>query len=884
VLTKTGDGTLILTGDNNYSRGNIITGGPIGRTVIEDGTVVMGSVNALGNLLQNSTAGTVEIDSAGTLNVAANTFDYTRITASSTGAVTANGGTLYLDSNANLNNITLTGNITLNTGTGTATLSTSNSHTAGTIIPNTAILNNAGALGSSGNIVIAGGTLVFTAVNTTDYSARIYSDQSGDACNVNTNGQTVTFASTLPALNLVKQGAGTLVLTANNTNLFLLDIDGGLVQFSSLNNLGLVSGNPNHYPPCVVTLNGGGLQWASGSTTDASSEVVLGANGGTFDTNGNTVVFANPLGGSGSLTKTGTGFLRLTTQNTYTGGTTINSGVLALACPTSTHGAIGTAGAQITINSGNINLETDNALAGTSPYTDIVLTINSTGLLSTVNNTTQLPAVVMNGGSIETAAGGNSSVGNYIFTDGLSTPGTGKLSRIFGGYIVLPSAVTVGTGDSLQISSIIMGGNSLVKQGPGALVLTAANTYTGNTTVNAGLIEFNSASALGAATNTITLNGGGLRWATGTSTDISSRFAALGSSGGTLDTNGNNVTLGSIITGAGSITKAGNGTLKLTVLNTYTGGTAVNGGILEVAGPGGGIGAITGSLTINSGAEVLTDAIDAFGFSSNSTKVNSVTINGGTLVNAAPGNQGWGIAYALNGGSMSSNGGISSSTAASKFAFGNNTSVTVSPNTTASIAGRVDLRSDGGITNVNFTVGSGATLNVSAAITNSTSAVGLTELGTGTLVLTGANTYTGTTNVTAGTLAVRGSLSGTVNVSSGATLGGDGKIGGLATISDGGHIAPGFSSGALTFQQGLTLSGSANFDFQLGLSVSDLIVVSGGSLTGPASGLINTQPIQRRRLHRRHIQSHQLHQRRRRHYLEWLRLERHPTRHDHPRL
>ena len=111
-------------------------------------------------------------------------------------------------------------------------------------------------------------------------------------------------------------------------------------------------------------------------------------------------------------------------------------------------------------------------------------------------------------------------------------------------------------------------GGSLIKQGSGTLTLTGANTYTGGTTVTGGLINFAAANNFG--TGAITLNGGGLQWATGNTTDISARLAALGAGGGTFDTNGNNVTLRhGAISGSGGSTKTGAGTLTLAAANTY---------------------------------------------------------------------------------------------------------------------------------------------------------------------------------------------------------------------------------------------------------------------------------------------------------------------------
>ncbi|MGY8666835.1 autotransporter domain-containing protein [Bradyrhizobium sp. UFLA05-109] len=125
-------------------------------------------------------------------------------------------------------------------------------------------------------------------------------------------------------------------------------------------------------------------------------------------------------------------------------------------------------------------------------------------------------------------------------------------------------------------------GGSLVKIGTGMLTLSGVNTYGGGTTVNGGLINFNTASSFGSGT--ITLNGGGLQWASGTSTDISSRLTAIGSNGATFDTNGNNVSFGTGLSGAGGVTKTGDGTLTFLAANTYAGGTTINGGTLEVDG------------------------------------------------------------------------------------------------------------------------------------------------------------------------------------------------------------------------------------------------------------------------------------------------------------
>lgn len=136
-------------------------------------------------------------------------------------------------------------------------------------------------------------------------------------------------------------------------------------------------------------------------------------------------------------------------------------------------------------------------------------------------------------------------------------------------------------------------------------------------------------------------------------------------------------------------------------------------------------------------------------------------------------------------------------------------------------------------------VQAGTTLTLSGLISG---ANGFEKTGAGILALTSANTFSGGTVVSEGLLRVNnptgsGLGSGQVQVNSGGTLGGTGSIAGLTTIADGGHLAPGASPGTLTFTGGLTLEENAVLDFELG-TLSDLIRVSGGTLSGPASGLV----------------------------------------------
>src|SRR5207244_5992838 len=106
------------------------------------------------------------------------------------------------------------------------------------------------------------------------------------------------------------------------------------------------------------------------------------------------------------------------------------------------------------------------------------------------------------------------------------------------------------------------GGTSLTKSGVGIWFLPGVNSYSGGTFMNSGTLNFVSG-ALGSGTVTFTGNST-LQWAAANTQDISSQGLTSGSGViGTLDTNGNNVTFASPLTGLGGFNKIGLGTLTL---------------------------------------------------------------------------------------------------------------------------------------------------------------------------------------------------------------------------------------------------------------------------------------------------------------------------------
>src|SRR5258706_5391203 len=104
-------------------------------------------------------------------------------------------------------------------------------------------------------------------------------------------------------------------------------------------------------------------------------------------------------------------------------------------------------------------------------------------------------------------------------------------------------------GNPVSIAGVSDGGNALTKSGAGTVTLTGSNTYSGATTISGGTLSANSSTALGneSGTNTLIFNGGTLQ-AGGTITSPSGRTVTL-SAAGTIDTNGNNVSIAGVISG-----------------------------------------------------------------------------------------------------------------------------------------------------------------------------------------------------------------------------------------------------------------------------------------------------------------------------------------------
>ena len=185
--------------------------------------------------------------------------------------------------------------------------------------------------------------------------------------------------------------------------------------------------------------------------------------------------------------------------------------------------------------------------------------------------------------------------GAQFATDGYRVGGEAITTDTANTLIRVGDGAVDGASYTATIDSVIRGTGGLNKGDLGTLILTGDNTYSGGTTITSGTLQVAGDTNLGAADTGITFNGGTLKYGEAFDT---ARQVTLESGGGTFDTNGHDVSLLTEVEGNGQLTKTGKGSLTLTLDNTYTGGTTIEQGVLQL-GNGGDIGSIQGDVVDN---------------------------------------------------------------------------------------------------------------------------------------------------------------------------------------------------------------------------------------------------------------------------------------------
>lgn len=504
----------------------------------------------------------------------------------------------------------------------------------------------------------------------------------------------------------------------------------------------------------ALTVGGGGILVTTGmgsnNVTIAGGTLRGSSNRGLFISNYNTgggrlIIDSNIINNSNgnALTIGGGGFVRLNGNNSYTSGTYVFRGsTLSIAADS----ALGNGGGSVTVASASTT-SSSVTLAAAGPSTGAWVvgasllgstisaisgtTITLAGNASadiTANTTVAFstaPALSIDGGTLQ--ADGTFELRRTQPADASGVGGSPTSDRRIGlggggGTIEVTSGNTFTVTGAVS-SQTTRGFGALRKTGPGTLVLAGNNTYSGGTTVSAGTLRAGSSTALGASGATLTL-----------------------AAGATLQTNGQNVTVGGLATDAASIIENANavtGTLivnssqNITVPANLRNGSA---GLLQLTKQGSGALTLTaanthgGDTLLSTGAIILANSLAL----QNSSLNQQVATGGGLVFDASVSSR----AFAL--------GGLKNNNSLHTLALENN-AATPQP--------------------VALTVGGN---NRAGAYSGVLSGAGsLTKTGNATLTLSGANTYSGGTTVSSGTLALSGAGtpgSGPVVLAAGSTL------------------------------------------------------------------------------------------------------------------
>lgn len=412
--------------------------------------------------------------------------------------------------------------------------------------------------------------------------------------------------------------AGTVVINTNSPNPTVLGVSGPAVGTTGqliVGNLGGSTGNltiqngsaltsttivANPFvigsgagTTGIVTVTGAGSQW---TTSGSSIRVGSGGNGTLNIQNGGTVfapgVILGVSVGAGTLNISG-GTLETTNLGRASGGGTgqVNFDGATLRAGTNNNFFIaGFSAGDLNIAAGGLTVDTQafTVRAG-SEFSGVGgLTKTGTGTLTLQTANTYAGETVIQTGTLALGTNGSIAASSRVVANGTfnisGITGTGaSIQSLAGsGSVTLGAKNLTITNANDTFSGVISGTGALTLTG-GTQTLSGVNTYSGGTAISGGTLAVSSDAALGAAAGAVTFNGGALRALASFATNRTMNFTSVGGidvvAGAVLTVNGP-------MTGAGGLTKLGEGALLQNSVTGYLGGTVVAEGTLQAGAAG----------------------------------------------------------------------------------------------------------------------------------------------------------------------------------------------------------------------------------------------------------------------------------------------------------
>ena len=276
----------------------------------------------------------------------------------------------------------------------------------------------------------------------------------------------------------------------------------------------------------LVILATGSFALADATYDDNSipaANIVTGSSGVgnvTIDISG-TKSYGYVISGNGTLTKTGSGELTLTKQNTVSGGVTVNNGTLTLTYTGGT-GAL-PKGSVITVDGSTSVLQGSGTILGYGTGGAVGrLNLNNGGSINVTSGHITMGCVIyLNDGKLTIAnpTDQGDNYGNYIIDNGIHVTGgknneiaANKISIRNDGHAESGGFFDVAENAQLTVKAVIFDSPfdsgkrpNVIKKGKGVLVFSAANTYSKDTSIEAGTIRLINNGTLGNATSDITV-------------------------------------------------------------------------------------------------------------------------------------------------------------------------------------------------------------------------------------------------------------------------------------------------------------------------------------------------------------------------------------------